>query len=110
MSDTQRLNYTLSLLLPRLAFFVQLAILIIAVIGARRQKLGGLWLLAAAAAALAVREMVNVVLSPSLIAHNEKVMVYWSALQYVPFLAGVIALCGWCVLAFSRRKGETPNA
>lgn len=110
MSDTQQLNYTLSYLVPRLGFFVQLGILIVAVIAARRHRLGGLWLLAGAAAGLALRDIANAVLSPSFIANNEKVMVYWISLQYFPFLAAVTALCGWWVLAFSRKRRESPGA
>ena len=66
--------------------------------------------MAAAAAVLALRDIANIVLSPSFIAHNETVMVYWVALQYVPFFAAVIALCGWCVLAFSRKRRDKTGA
>ncbi len=110
MNETQQLNYTMNFLALRLGFVVEVATVIVAVIAARRHKLGGLWFLAAASAALALRETANVPLALSFIAHHEKVMVWWISLQYVPFLAAVVALCGWCVLAFSRGKGERPNA
>jgi hypothetical protein len=110
MSDTQHFNAVLTYLVSRLGPFVQIAILAVAIVAARRHRLGGLWLLAAAAAALALRDIANAALSPSFIASNEKVMVYWIALQYVPFFAAVIALFGWCALAFSRKRCQNPGA
>jgi len=43
-------------------------------------------------------------------AGHDNVMVYWVRLQYVPFVIMLITLCGWCVLAFSRKQGAKPDA
>ncbi len=110
MSDTQQFNYALSHLVRWLGPCVQLAILIAAIVAARRHKLKGLWLLAGAAAGLAMHDIVNILLSPTTIADNATVMLWWIRFQYVPFFAALAALCGWCVLAFNGVKGKKPDA
>jgi hypothetical protein len=110
VSDAQQFNAALVHFISRFGVFVQLAILVIAIVAARRHRLSGLWLLAAAAAVMTLHSIANLVLSPSLIASNDRVMTFWISLQYVPFFAALVALCGWCVLAFSRARGEKPKA
>jgi hypothetical protein len=109
VSDAQQFNAALVYIISRFGPLVQLAILVIAIVAARRHRLAGLWLLAAAAAVMTLHSIANLVLS-SLIASNDRVMTFWIALQYVPFFAALVALCGWCVLAFSRARGEKPDA
>jgi hypothetical protein len=109
MSDTQQFNAALVHFISRFGLLVQLAILVIAILAARRHRLAGLWLLAAATAVLTLHSIANLVLSPSLIANNDRIMTFWISLQYVPFFAALVALCGRCILAFSRRR-EKPNA
>jgi len=37
-------------------------------------------------------------------------MTYSAWLQYVPWVTMILVLCGWCVLAFSRKQGAKPEA
>jgi divalent metal cation (Fe/Co/Zn/Cd) transporter len=87
---------------------IQAAVLVIAVIAARRYKLNGLWILVAAVF-LAVFQDVMVLVSSSLIsAGRENAMTYSAWLQYVPWVTMILVLCGWCVLAFSHKQGAKP--
>lgn len=89
---------------------IQTAVLVVAVIAARRYKLKGLWILVAAALLAVLRDVMVMVSSSLIRAGNDNAMAYSASLQYVPFVTMVIGLCGWCVLAFSRKKGEKPAA
>jgi hypothetical protein len=110
MSDIQSFNYTLLYITTRTGVFVQLAILVIAFIAAWRCKLKGLWLLAAAAALLALRDIIKTVMPLSYLVNSSSLMGWWPALDYIPFFAGVVALIGWCLLSFSHRKDKKTAA
>jgi divalent metal cation (Fe/Co/Zn/Cd) transporter len=87
---------------------IQAAVLVLAVIAARRYKLTGLWILAAAVF-LAVFQDVMGLLSFSLIsAGHDNAMTFSAWLQYVPWATLILVLCGWCVLAFSHKEGAKP--
>jgi hypothetical protein len=102
---------TTSYLVPagfRLA--IQAAILVVAVIAARRYKLTGLWILVAAVFLAVFQDVMGLVSSSLISAGHENAMTYSAWLQYVPFVIMLITLCGWCVLAFSRKQGTKPDA
>jgi hypothetical protein len=87
---------------------IQAAVLVVAVIAARRYKLNGLWILVAAIF-LAVFQDVLSLLSSSLTgAGHENTLTYSAWLQYVPWVTLILVFCGWCVLAFSRKQGAKP--
>ena len=84
---------------------IQTAVLVVAVIAARRYKLNGLWILVAAVF-LAVFQDVMGLVSLSLIrAGHENAMIGSAWILYVPWVTMILVLCGWCVLAFGRRSG-----
>ena len=84
---------------------IQAAVLVVAVIAARRYKLTGLWILVAAVF-LAVFDDVMGLMSSSLISSGHDNAITNSAwLQYVPWVTMILVLCGWCVLAFSHKQG-----
>lgn len=86
---------------------LQAAVLVVAVIAARRYKLIGLWILVAAVF-LAVFQDVRGLVSSSLISAGHGSTTAYSAwLQYVPWVT-ILVLCGWCVLAFSHKQGGKP--
>jgi len=89
---------------------IQAAVLVVAVIAARRYKLKGLWILVAAALLAALQDVMDMAFSSLFHAGHDNVMVYWVRLQYVPFVIMLITICGWCVLAFSRKQGAKPDA
>jgi hypothetical protein len=85
---------------------IQLAIIVFAVVAARRHKLKGLWILVGAAVLTAFHVVANIVISsPFQIVDHQNAMRYYGVLGYVYYAIMFIALCGWCVLAFTHRKG-----
>ena len=88
----------------RLAF--QAAVLVIAVIAARRYKLNGLWILVAAVSLAVFQDAMGLVSSSVIRAGHESDISYSAWLQYVPWVTMFLVLCGWCVLAFSRKQVE----
>jgi divalent metal cation (Fe/Co/Zn/Cd) transporter len=89
---------------------IQAAILVVAVIAARRYKLKGLWILVAAVFLAVFQDVMGLVSSSLLRAGHENAMTYSAWLQYVPWVTMILVLCGWCVLAFSRKQGAKPEA
>jgi hypothetical protein len=87
---------------------IQAAVLVVAVIAARRYKMNGLWILVSAVF-LAVLQDVMGLLSSSLISSgHDNAMAYSAWLQYVPWVTMILVLCGWCVLAFSHKERAKP--
>jgi hypothetical protein len=84
---------------------IQAAILVVAVIAARRYKLTGLWILVAAALLAAFQDFMELVASSSISAGHDEVTTGLTWLQYLPWVTMVTALCGWCVLAFGHKQG-----
>jgi len=82
---------------------IQAAVLVVAVIAARRYKLKGLWILVAAVFLAVFQDVMSLVSSSLISAGHESAMTYSAWLQYVPWVTMILALCGWCVLAFSRK-------
>jgi hypothetical protein len=89
---------------------IQAAILVAAVIAARRYKLTGLWILVAAAFLAVFRDVMDMMFSSLLRAGHDNAMTYSAWLQYIPFVTMILVLCGWCVLAFSRKQGAKSAA
>jgi hypothetical protein len=83
---------------------IQAAIVAVAVIAARRYKLTGLWILAAAAFLVVFQDLMGMALSSSFRAGTENGTEFSAWLQYVPLVTMVLVLCGWCVLAFGRKQ------
>lgn len=90
----------------RLAF--QAAVLVIAVIAARRYQLTGLWILVAAFFLAVFQDVMGLMSSSLMSAGHENAVTDLAWLQYVPWMTTILVLCGWCVLAFSRKQGATP--
>ena len=99
-------NFAISYLGPvGFRLVIQAAVLVLAVIAARRYKLTGLWILVAAIF-LGVFQTVMGLVSSSLISSgHDNAMIYSAWLQYIPWVAMILVLCGWCVLAFSHQQG-----
>jgi divalent metal cation (Fe/Co/Zn/Cd) transporter len=87
---------------------IQAAVLVIAVIAARRYKLNGLWILVAAVFLTVFQDVMGLVSFSLISAGRESAMTNSAWLQYVPWVTMVLVLCGWCVLAFSRKQGAKP--
>jgi divalent metal cation (Fe/Co/Zn/Cd) transporter len=87
---------------------IQAAILVVAVIAARRYKLPGLWILVAAVFLAVFQDVLSLVSSSLISAGHESAMTYSAWLQYVPWVTLILVLCGWCVLAFSHKEGGRP--
>jgi hypothetical protein len=86
----------------RLVF--QAVVLVIAVIAARRYRLTGLWILAAAVLLAVFQDVMGLVSAYG----NVNAMTYSAWLQYIPWVTMILVLCGWCVLAFSHKQGAKP--
>lgn len=84
---------------------IQAAVLVVAVIAARRYKLTGLWILVVAALLAVFQDVLGLVSSSLISAGHENAMTYSAWLQYVPWVTMVLVLCGWCVLAFGHKQG-----
>ena len=82
---------------------VEAAILVFAVIAARRFKLKGLWLLVLAALLAVLQDGLAMGSSAWFHGGHDDAKVYSAWLQYAPLVTMVIVLLGWLVLAFSRR-------
>jgi len=94
------------LVVEGLRLLIQIAIVVVAIIAARRHKLPGLWILAGAALATAIHVIANIAISsPFGFVEHDEMMKYFQMLGYLYYSIMFIALCGWCALAFSRRKG-----
>lgn len=87
----------------RLAF--QAAVLVVAVIAARRYQLTGLWILVAAIFLAVFQDIMGLVAASTISSGHDNALAGSAWLQYVPWLAMILVLCGWCVLAFSRKQG-----
>jgi hypothetical protein len=91
----------------RLVF--QVAVLIVAVIAARRYKLTGLWILVGAVILAMLREALNMVFASMVHDGSDSSMAFSTWLQYAPAVTMIVVFCGWCVLAFSRKQGAKPD-
>jgi divalent metal cation (Fe/Co/Zn/Cd) transporter len=87
---------------------IQAAVLVVAVIAARRYKLNGLWILVAAIFLAVLQDVMGLVSSSLISAGHDNAMAYSAWLQYVPWVTMILVLCGWCVLAFSHKQGAKP--
>ncbi len=87
---------------------IQAAVLVVAVIAARRYKLNGLWILVAAVFLAVFQDVMGLVSSSLISAGHENAATYSAWLQYVPWMTMILVLCGWCVLAFSHKQGAKP--
>jgi hypothetical protein len=88
---------------------IQAAVLVIAVIAARRYKLNGLWILVAAVFLAVFQDVMGLVSSSLISTGHESAMTYSAWLQYVPWVTMILVLCGWYILAFSRKQGAKPT-
>jgi hypothetical protein len=68
-----------------------------------------LWILVAAACLAVFQDVMNLVASSLINAGNGSAMTYSPWLQYFPWVTTFLVLCGWCVLAFSRKQGAKPT-
>jgi hypothetical protein len=84
---------------------IQAAVLVVAVIAARRYKLTGLWILVAAVFLAVFQDVMGLVASSLINAGHDSAITYSAWLQYIPWVTMILVLCGWCVLAFSHKQG-----
>jgi hypothetical protein len=96
------------LLLLRFGLWVviELAILVFAVIAAWRHKRVGLWFLAAAVILAILDDALHMAWSEYFLNRGENITVYLMVAGYGHYAVMTAALCGWCLLAFSREKPE----
>ena len=89
-----------------LTLLVQMGIAIFAFVAAWRFKLKGIWILAAAAVVSFVQTlMFFVISSPFNLVDNDTATKYMHVGSgYLSFATMLIALVGWCILAFSRKR------
>ena len=87
---------------------VEVAVLVIAVIAARRYQLTGLWILVAAVFLAVFQDAMGLVSSSLMSAGHESAITDSAWLHYVPWMTMILVLCGWCVLAFGRKQGAKP--
>jgi len=101
-----------NILLLRLGLWLvfELAIIVFAVIAAWRHKKVGLWFLAAAVILAVLDDVLHLVWSNDFLMRRQDTTVYLMVLGYGYYAVVVTALCGWITLAFSGKKGETPDA
>jgi len=85
---------------------IHVAVLVLAVIAARRYKLTGLWILAVAVFLTVFQDLMGLVSSSLISAGHDNAITYSAWLQYVPWVTMILVLCGWCVLAFSHKEGQ----
>jgi len=100
------------ILLLRLGLWVvfEIAIVVFAVIAAWRHKRAGLWVLAAAVILAVLDDVLHLLWSNDFLMRRENTTVYLVVLGYGYYAVIVTALCGWGILAFSRKKGQKPDA
>jgi hypothetical protein len=91
-----------------LRLVIQAAVLVMAVLAARRYKLNGLWILAAAVFLAVLQDVMGLMSSSLISAGHENAVTYSAWLQYIPWVTMILVLCGWYVLAFSRKQGAKP--
>jgi divalent metal cation (Fe/Co/Zn/Cd) transporter len=87
---------------------IQAAVLVVAVIAARRYKLTGLWILVAAVCLAVFQDVMGLISSSLISAGQNNAMTDSAWLQYIPWVTMILVLCGWCVLAFSHKEGAKP--
>jgi hypothetical protein len=84
---------------------IQAAVLVVAVIAARRYNLKGLWILVVAAFLAVLQDVIGMVSSSLISAGHDDAIAYSAWLHYIPWVTMILVLCGWCVLAFSHKQG-----
>jgi hypothetical protein len=82
----------------------QAVVLVLAVIAARRYRLTGLWILAAAVFFAVFQDVMGLVPDSG----YQNALNYSAWVQYIPWVTMFLVLCGWCVLAFSHKRGAKP--
>ena len=93
-----------------LRLVLQIIILVVAVMAARRYQLKGLWILVAAVFLADLQDMLGMVSTSMYRVGNDNAMADWSWLACLPFVITVLILWGWCVLAFSHKQGSKTDA
>jgi hypothetical protein len=89
---------------------IELSIVVFAIIAARRYKLKGLWILAAASVLGVVSDIMRLVISVDFLSRHGYSLNYLALIGFGYYMAMVMAVCGWGVLAFGRRKADKPAA
>jgi hypothetical protein len=84
---------------------VEVAILLLAIIAARRNRLKGLWILVLAALLTVIHDALTMGSFTWSRSGHDDTMGATAWLQHIPLVTMVIVLFGWLVLAFSSRKG-----
>ena len=100
----------MSFWIARADLLVQVVTLIVAVIAARRHAIKGLWILVLSLLLAVLLNITDLVLFLMIRAGHNAGMSYLDALGHAPLVIMIVALCGWCFLAFCRRKGGKPDA
>jgi hypothetical protein len=97
-----------SLILGGLALLIHLGIVIFAIAAAWRLKLKGIWILAAAAFVGLVQAIIIFLITSQLnwISYDTAMKFRQIGIGYLSYAAMIIALIGWCVLAFSRKSAS----
>ena len=95
------------LLVEGLRLFLALAIVIFAIIAARKHKLGGLWVLVAATIMAALNDLARVLISsPIAVVHHDDALSYLKLLGPIYFLITLATFIGWCALAFCKKPSH----
>jgi hypothetical protein len=101
--DAKVLNF---LIFGGLALLIQLSIVAFAIIAAWRHKLKGMWILAAGTVTGSLQAIMFLLISSpfNLIDHDTATKYMHSGSGYLSYATMIIALVGWCILAFSRKN------
>ena len=89
---------------------IELGIVVFAVTAARRYKLKGLWMLAVASVLGVVSDVLRIVISVDFLSRHGYSLNYLALIGFSYYVAMVMAVCGWGVLAFSQKRAEEPAA
>jgi hypothetical protein len=90
---------------------VHLAIVAFAFLAAWRHRLTGIWILTGAAILALVQTVGWILIAPPLgVVRHENLIRYANAVGCFRYAVAVVALCGWCALALTRRPKAGPTA
>ena len=89
---------------------LELAIVVFAVVAAWRHKRIGLWFLGAGVILGVLGDLLHMLWSNGFLMRGEDRTVYLIVVGYGYYATMIAAVCGWCILAFSRSHWENRDA
>ena len=89
---------------------IELGIIAFAIAAAVRTKTKGLWMLAAASVLGVLSDAARFIMSGEFLYRHPNAMNYLTWVGVALYVAMLLALCGWGVLAFRPKDGQKPRA